>query len=106
MPSQGLKDDRVRELAVLAEGYGKLLAGEAYGPQGPGLDVDLATMEDLAVAMQEGLLKGLCETLTQRQAERLAERQPCPVCGRECRVEQPDEHGAAEKRTRRGHRVG
>jgi hypothetical protein len=90
MPSSHVKEERVRELAALAEGYGKILAGEAYGPEGPGLDVDLATMEDLAVSMQQALLKGMCQALTRQQARRLPETQPCPECGWECAVEQPD----------------
>lgn len=98
MPSSRVKDERVRELAAVAEGYGKILAGEAYGPEGPGLDVDLATMEDLAVSMQEALLKGMCEALTRRQANQLPETQPCPECGSECAVEQPDPASDAQWR--------
>jgi len=51
----------------------------------------LATMEDLAVTMQWALLKGMCETLTSKQAERLTETQPCPECGQECDVKRPSE---------------
>jgi hypothetical protein len=91
MPSHRLKDEEVRELSALVQGWGKMLAEQAYGAEGPGLDVDLAGMEELAVTMQQALLKGLCEELTRRQAERLPETQPCPDCGRECPVERPDE---------------
>lgn len=90
MPSPCVKDEREQQLTALAEGYGRILAGEAYGPEGPGLDVDLATMEDLAVRMQEALLKGMCEALTRGQAGRLPVTEPCPECGSECQVEQPD----------------
>lgn len=99
MPSRRVKDERVRELTNLAEGYGKILAGEAYGPEGPGLDVDLATIEDLAVSMQQALLRGMCEALTRQQASRLPETQPCPECGRECAVKQPDP-ASQERRSR------
>lgn len=91
MPSHQLKDEKVRELTGLVQGWGKLLAGQAYGPQGPGLDVDLAGMEELATMMQQALLEGLCEELTQRQAERLPATQPCPGCGGECEVQRPEE---------------
>lgn len=91
MPSPRLKDEKVQEMAALAEGYGKILADQAFGPEGPGLDVDLAAIEELAVQMQHALLKGMCERSTQRQAQRLPETQPCPECGSECRVKRPDQ---------------
>jgi len=87
MPSHQLKDERVGELAGLVQGWGKLLSGEAYGPEGPGFDVDLAGMEELATIMQQALLEGFCEEMTQRQADRLPETQACPQCGSECEVE-------------------
>lgn len=90
MPSHQLKDEKIRELTDVVEGWGRILAEQAYGPQGPGLDVDLAGMEDLGVAMQHALIKGLCEELTQRQAEGLPKSQPCPNCGRECQAESPE----------------
>lgn len=93
MPSPRLKDEKVQELAALAQGYGKMLADRAYGPDPeeapPGLDVDLATLEDLAVTLQQALLQGMCEQLTGRQATRLPASQPCPDCGRECEVKPP-----------------
>jgi hypothetical protein len=89
MPSPRLKDEKVQQLAAVAQAYGKMLADQAYGPEGPGLDVDLATMEDLAVTMQEALLKGMCEQLTRQQAARVPASQPCPTCGGECEVEPP-----------------
>lgn len=91
MPSHQLKDEKVQELAGLVEVWGKVLAGEAYGPDGPGLDVDLAGMEELATMMQQALLSGLCEELTQRQLQRLAATQACPECGCECEVQSPEE---------------
>jgi hypothetical protein len=90
MPSHRLKDEKLKELVSLVRGWGKLLAGEAYGPEGPGLDVDLAGMEELATRMQGALLEGLCEELTQQQAEHLPETQPCPDCGCECEVQAAD----------------
>lgn len=100
MPSAELNDERIRELAAWAERYGRILADEAYGPEGPGLDVDLTTMESLAVTMQQSLLKGMCEQLTERQAERLPDVQPCPDCGAECRLEpaEPDPEAPPDKK--------
>lgn len=91
MPSHRLKDEKLQELTGLVQGWGKLLADEAYGPEGPGLDVDLTGMEELATTMQQALLVGLCEELTQRQVERLPATQPCPGCGAECEVDPLDE---------------
>lgn len=100
MPSHQLKDEKVQELSALAQGWGRILAEEAYGPEGPGLDVDLAGMEELAVTMQQALLKGLCEELTQRQANRLPQTQPCPDCGCECEVERPEEKPGGREQPR------
>lgn len=96
MPTHGLKDAKVTEMRELVYRWGKLLAGEAYGPQGPGLEVDLAGMEELATIAQQALLAGLCEELTQRQAERLPGTLPCPGCGSECEVKSADEAPPAE----------
>jgi hypothetical protein len=90
MPSTQLKDAKVQEILALAEGYGKILADTAYGPEGPGLDVDFTTMETLGVAVQQSLFKGMCERLTKRQADRLPDAQPCPDCGAECVVERTE----------------
>jgi hypothetical protein len=100
MPSHQLKEGKRRELVELAEGWGRIAAGEAYGPDGPGLDVDLAGLEEIAVEMQRALLKGFCEVATQRQARRLPEIQPCPQCGAECQVEQPVGHSPLDGKER------
>ena len=80
------------------------MAEQAYGPQGPGLDVDLSGMEELAVKMQQALLQGLCEELTQRQAERLPGTQPCPDCGDECDVRRREEMPPDSSSKGKGHR--
>ena len=67
----------------LAHGWEKIIAEEAYGENGPGLDVDLATMDDLAFEVAQALSAGICEELTRRQAEQMPEAQPCPLCGQE-----------------------
>ena len=91
MLSVQLTDEKVQELRRRVEGWGRILAEEAFGPDGPDLNVDMATIEDLAVTMQQALLKGLCEEATRRQSQRLPETQPCPDCGAECPVESQSE---------------
>lgn len=91
MPSHQLTDEQRRQLVEFAKGWGKIAADEAYGPEGPGLDVDLAGIEVVAVELQQALLSGFCEATTQRQANRLTETLPCPDCGSECPPKPPDE---------------
>lgn len=86
MSSRQLTDGKKRELAELVEGWGKIAAERVYGIEGPGLDVDLAALEEVAVEMQQAVLRGFCEATTQRQSQGL----PCPECGRECEVEPLD----------------
>jgi len=102
MPSFQLTDEKRRELVNLAKGWGIIAADNAYGPQGPGLDVDLAGLEVIAVELQQALLSGFCEATTQRQAGRLSETLPCPDWGRECPAKPPDETKAPRSMTLRG----
>jgi hypothetical protein len=97
MPSNQLKDGKLTELVQMVRGWGRLAARQAYGPEGPSLDLDLAGMEKLATELQGALLEGLCEELTQGQAERLPETQPCPDCGCECEVQSADTSRKAGK---------
>lgn len=92
MPSHQLTDEKRSELIEFAKGWGRIAADNAYGPEGPGLDVDLAGLEEIAVELQQALLGGFCEATTQRQADRLTESSPCPDCGRECCLERSDEN--------------
>jgi hypothetical protein len=102
MPSHRLTDEKRRDLVEFAKGWGKIAADNAYGPEGPGLDVDLAGLEEIAVELQQALLSGFCEATTQRQAGRLKETLPCPDCGRECPLQPPDEAKAPRSMTLRG----
>ena len=86
MASHGLTQAGVDRLKELARCWGKLVAQEAYGDRGPGLDCDLAGIEEIAWAVAQGITQGTCEELTRRQARELPAAQPCPTCGQECVV--------------------
>jgi hypothetical protein len=87
MTSTKLSERRLNEIRAVAEGWGKLLAREAF-PEGPGLDVSLADMEDIVAVATRAMVKGSVETMTGRQAESLGEQAACPTCGKSCQVEQ------------------
>lgn len=73
------------EIEDLARHWGELLAREAY-PQGAGLDVSLADMEEMVACATKAIVQGAIGKLTEDQAELLDERQPCPTCGKACQV--------------------
>ena len=73
--------DRITELA---KRWGKIIVKEHWGERGPGLDVNLDQMEQVATAALRGLLAGTLEAATEQQAQHLAAPQPCPDCGRPC----------------------
>jgi hypothetical protein len=74
---------KIRELAAQ---WGKIVARRAFGEQGPGTDVDLTAMEEVALAAAAGLTEGTLQTLMEQQAQTLGEQQPCPACGQLCPV--------------------
>ena len=76
--------DEIQELRRLAAQWGKIVARRAFGDDGPGLDVDFTTMEQIALAAAAGLSEGTLQTLLEQQANGLGEQQPCPECGRPC----------------------
>jgi len=78
---------RLRQIEELARGWGKLVAQQAF-PEGVGLDVDLATMEEVAITAARALVRGTIETTTSAQATALGATHPCPECGRACPLEQ------------------
>ena len=47
MALERLSQEKRTQLKGLAHGWGKIIAEEAYGENGPGVGVDLATMGDL-----------------------------------------------------------
>ena len=73
--------DRLRELA--AE-WGKIVSRRAFGDDGPGLDVDFTTMEQIATAAARGLTEGTLQQMLQQQARKVPEQSPCPACGELC----------------------
>jgi hypothetical protein len=83
MASKETRERKLKEIQEIAEGWGKIIAGEAF-PNGPGLDVTLAEMEEYAVAASRALVKGAVESMTLTQGEQFGEEAPCPTCGRMC----------------------
>jgi hypothetical protein len=69
---------------ALAKRWGKLIVKEQWGEAGPGLDVTLDQMEQVAMAAVRGLLAGTLETATEQHAHSLGHEQTCPDCGRLC----------------------
>ncbi len=74
----------LERITELAKRWGKIVVQEQWGEQGPGLDVNLEQMEQVALAAVRGLLAGTLQTATEQQAQQLGDQQPCPDCGRLC----------------------
>lgn len=85
MASTKLSERKLNEIREVAEGWGKLLAREAF-PDGPGLDISLADMEDLVAVATRAMVKGSVETMTDQQASSLGQHAECPSCGRQCEL--------------------
>ena len=83
MTSKEARERTLKEIQEIAVGWGKIIAQEAF-PNGPGLDVTLAEMEELAAAASRALVQGAVETMTGSQGERFGQEAPCPTCGRMC----------------------
>jgi len=86
MTSKEARERKLKEIQEVAEGWGKMIAREAF-PDGVGLDVTLADMEEYAVAASRALVKGAVESMTATQGEQLGEEAPCPSCGKMCPLE-------------------
>jgi hypothetical protein len=76
--------EELQELRQLAAQWGKIVAKRAFGEDGPGLEVDFRTMEQIAAAAAQGLTEGTLQLLLEQQAQKLPDQQPCPDCGRLC----------------------
>src|SRR3954471_4275841 len=86
MGSRKLTAEDLEQITKLAKSWGKIVVRQAFGEAGPGLDVDLSQMEDVAVAAARGLTAGAVEEATSQQGRLLGTEQPCPKCGRLCGV--------------------
>lgn|SRR5579871_1191240 len=76
--------EELDQLRALAAEWGKIVSKRAFGDDGPGLEVDFRTMEQIAAAAAEGLTEGTLQQLLRQQAERLPAEHPCPDCKRLC----------------------
>lgn len=86
MAAPQLTPEQLQDIRNLAAGWGKIAARRAFGDAGPGLDADLATMEQVAVAAARGLTEGTLAALLEQQAEALSAESPCPACSRPCPI--------------------
>lgn len=98
MATTSMDQPDLGELKELAHGWGRIFAKEAFGEQGPGLDVDLTSMESVALVGAKALMAGVCEALTERQAQRFADPQPCPGCGQPGRRKPEAKHRTIQLR--------
>ena len=87
MATAKLSPQDLQHLRDLAAQWGKIVARRAFGDEGPGLQVDLFALEEVAQAAARGLLEGTLATLLQQQAQALPAEQPCPDCGQPCPVQ-------------------
>jgi hypothetical protein len=86
MATRKLTPEELQAITRLAKQWGKIVVRQAFGDKGPGLDVDLTQMEEMAYAAAQGLTAGALEVATTQQREQLGEQQPCPTCSRMCMV--------------------
>jgi hypothetical protein len=82
MSRHPLSPQDLREIRELAARWGKIVARQAFGAAGPGTDIDLSAMEQVAQAAATGLTEGTLTSLLEQQAQALGPDQPCPDCGR------------------------
>jgi hypothetical protein len=81
MSAKKLSEEDLAQIHALAKGWGKIVVREAFGEAGPGLDVDLEMMEEVAVAAVRGLTEGTLGEATRLQADRFGHQEACPECG-------------------------
>jgi len=90
MGSRKLSPQDLESIKQLARSWGKIVVRRAFGDEGPGLDVDLSQMEEVAVAAAQGVTAGAIEEATAQQARQLGSEQACPQCGKLCGVTQEE----------------
>ena len=76
--------EELHELHDLAARWAQIVSQRAFGEDGPGLDVDFTTFEQIATAAASGLTEGTLQLLLAQQADKLPQQQPCPTCGKLC----------------------
>ena len=86
MATRKLSPEELQAVTRLAKQWGKIVVKQAFGEQGPGLEVDFAQMEEVASAAARGLTEGALESATAQQGQLLGAKQPCPQCGKLCMV--------------------
>lgn len=84
MSTPRFSDEELQELHSLARRWAKIVSQRAFGDDGPGLDVDFRTFEQIATVAAQGLTEGTLELLLEQQADKLPPQQPCPDCGVLC----------------------
>src|SRR3954468_9762507 len=84
MPTPRFTTEELRQLHDPARQWAKIVSKRAFGDDGPGLDVDFRTFEQIATAAAHGLTEGTLHLLLQQQADKLPDEQPCPDCGTLC----------------------
>lgn len=87
MPTPRFTPDELRQLHDLARQWAKIVSKRAFGDDGPGLDVDFRTFEQVATAAANGLTEGTLQLLLEQQADKLPDQQPCPTCAKPCPTE-------------------
>ena len=81
MATHRLTSDELQQLHDLAKQWAKIVSRRAFGDDGPGLDVDFRTFEQIAHAAAHGLTEGTLQLLLEQQAAKLPPDQSCPACG-------------------------
>ena len=89
MPTPRFTPEELQQLHELARQWATTVSKRAVGDEGPGLDVDFKTFEQIATAAAHGLTQGTLQLLLQQQADELPEQQPCPHAGKLCPTTPP-----------------
>ena len=84
MATHQFTSDELRQLHDLATQWARIDSRRAFGDDGPGLDVDFRTFEQIAHAAAHGLTEGTLQRLLEQQAAKLPPDQPRPACGAVC----------------------
>jgi hypothetical protein len=87
MSTPSFTPEELQQLRSLAAQWAKIVSKRAFGEEGPGLDVDFRTMEQIALVAAQGLTEGTLQLLLEQQAQKLPQQSPCPECGRLCLIQ-------------------